>query len=234
MSKRFPWIFSILWLIILMVMLWAGFWQLGRAEEKRAINQRMTDANHHMPTHLNDWQQLNAFDHVDVIGEFAATHFLLDNQIMDGQVGYFVLSAFKTEHGMWLLINRGWHSGKPVDLDVENKRIKLEGLLGDWPRPGIQLGEQVILNQAVQHVTYLPQEQVLSMLKTRLCKHGEDNECIILPVVLKLLPDAEFGYIRKWSLPRMTAEKHQAYAIQWFTMSLVLCLAYVIFLKKLY
>ena len=233
MSKRFPWIFSILWLAVLVVMLWAGFWQLGRAEEKNEINQRMVDGYHHMPTSLNDWQQLKAFDQVGVVGEFAKTHLLLDNQIIEGQVGYFVFTAFETEQGLWLLINRGWHAGETAKLDVTSERIQIKGLVGDWPRPGIQLGEQAVMDQAVQHVTYLPQEQVFSMLKTRLCQQVADNKCIILPVVLKLSPEAEFGYIRKWSLPRMTAEKHQAYAIQWFTMSLVLCLVYAIFLKKL-
>lgn len=234
MTKRFPWIFSLLWLLILMVMLWAGFWQLGRADEKRVINQRMADGLHHTPSTWHEWQQLNAFDQVGVIGEFADTHLLLDNQIIDGQIGYHVFTAFNTEQGFWLLVNRGWHSGETSGFDVTRTRISIKGLVGDWPRPGIQLGEQSIMNQAIQHVTYLPKQQVFSMLKTRLCQQATDNECIILPVVLKLSPDADFGYKRKWSLPRMTAEKHQAYAIQWFTMSLVLCLVYVIFLKKYY
>ncbi|TDR20573.1 cytochrome oxidase assembly protein ShyY1 [Marinicella litoralis] len=215
-------------------MLWAGFWQLGRAEEKSAINVKMAEAIFKQPVNTDDWEQLSAFDSVAVTGHYANTHFLLDNQIMDGQVGHFVYSAFKTTRGIWLLINRGWVADDQQDFNATGAQVALRGLVADWPRPGVQLGEQVLENQSIQHVTYLPQAQVHGLLKQRLCSVDVGRECAILPVVLKLDPAMEQGYHRKWQLPRMTADKHQAYAVQWFTMSLVLCLIYVVFLRKIY
>ncbi len=231
--KKFPWVFTAIWLAVLSVMIWAGFWQLGRAEEKRLINQRLTNGVLKQPKTAAEWQAVAAFEKVSVSGEFHPTHLLLDNQIMAGQIGHFVFSAFRTVDGLWLLLNRGWVAKQP-DLMAPAGPQTLEALVADWPSPGVQLGEQTVANQAVQHVTYLNQEATLGMLKERLCQHMNQQECIILPRVLKLDPDMAHGFKRQWQLPRMTVEKHQAYATQWFTMSVVLCLVYGIFLRKMY
>ena len=215
-------------------MVWAGFWQLGRAEEKNAIKQKLSEGQIKQPLTPMDWRAMTAFETTAVTGRYHNMHFLLDNQIVDGRVGFFVLTAFNTENELWLLVNRGWHAEDDTDFNVSSQSVNLNGLVGNWPRPGIQLGDQEIVDSAIQHVTYLPQKPVMSMIKQRLCSQPAVNDCIILPWVLKLNPKEKFGFIRKWQLPRMTAEKHRGYAVQWFTMSLVLCVIYAIFLRKVY
>lgn len=232
--KSFPWIFSVLWLAVLSVMISAGFWQLSRAEEKRAINARMAAGEINTPKNFNDWQPLNAFDQVVVQGKYLDTHFLLDNQIMDGQVGYFVFTAFETSDSILLLINRGWTDDEQQSFTVDSEIESITALLADWPRPGIQLGEQQVENQRIQHVTYLDQQATMAVLQQRLCPQSTVENCKILPRVLKLDVGMEQGFKRHWQLPRMTVEKHRAYATQWFTMSLVLCFIYVIFIRKTY
>jgi len=232
-TKQFPWIFSALWLVILLVMLSAGFWQISRAEEKRQINVRMADGKVNLPHTPQDWQSLKAFDQVEVQGQYINTHFLLDNQIMDGQVGFFVFTAFKTIDDVLLLINRGWTKDDQQNFEVAPNSQSVKALMADWPRPGIQLGEQTINNQDVQHLTYLEQLPTTALLKQRHCQQNNADNCIILPRVLKLTVAMDHGFKRQWQLPRMTVEKHRAYAVQWFTMSLVLCF-YVIFIRKVY
>jgi len=232
--KRFPWIFSMLWLLILVIMIAAGFWQLGRAEEKRQINTRLVAGDVDSPSTLKDWEVLKAFDQVEVEGRFLSTHFLLDNQIMDGEVGFFVFSAFETQSDILLLINRGWTDDDTQSFDLDSNKVKLKALVADWPRPGIKLGEQIINNQTLQHLTYLEQEPALKLLERRHCSQSTAENCIILTQVLKLDMSTDHGFKRHWQLPRMTVEKHQAYAAQWFTMSLVLCIIYGIFIRKNY
>ena len=232
--KQFPWLFSTMWLLILLVMISAGFWQLSRAEEKRAINARLAAGEVNKPQTTQDWQPLIAFDQVQVQGKFVNTHFLLDNQIMDERVGFFVFTTFKTFDGILLLINRGWSNDDQQNFDVLPGQHKLTALLADWPRPGIQLGEQIVNNQAIQHLTYLDQQLTTDILKQRHCQQNNVEDCIILPRVLKLAVDMDHGFKRHWQLPRMTVEKHRAYATQWFTMSLVLCIIYAVFLNKTY
>lgn len=232
--NRFPWVFSVLWLAVLSVMIWAGFWQLRRADEKTAINQRLSEKQFYTPQTNTQWKQLKAFKQVRVFGHYLDTHFILDNQIMDGQIGHFIFTAFKTNNNQIVLVNRGWTDASNQSFDVDDKVEELLAAVADWPRPGFQLGEQDVQKRATQHLTYMPQEPIHQLLKDRHCRQSNTEECIILPQVLKLNPDMDSGFKRNWQLPRMTVEKHRAYAAQWFTMSVVLCLVYIIFLRKSY
>ena len=229
--KKFPWIFTLLWLGILAVMLSAGFWQLGRAEEKRQIQQRLATEQPDRPVFQQDWDKLQAFAPVSVYGRFEPVHFLLSNQIIDGQVGYFVFTAFRTSEQLLLLVNRGWVADSEQGLDVEPVDVELNGLVADWPRPGIQLGEQTLTTELKQVVTYLPEDITQQWLNRQVCA---ERPCEVLPQVMKLQADAPHGFIRKWQQPVMTPAKHQAYAVQWFTMSAVLCLVWLIFIRKHY
>ncbi|WP_223787280.1 SURF1 family protein [Marinicella meishanensis] len=232
MRRRFPWLFTALWLMIFCLMVWAGFWQLGRAEEKRVINERLADKQWLRPQTDAEWQRLQPFNRIETWGEYHPTHLLLANQIIDGQVGYFVFTAMQTQSQQWLLVNRGWQPEAALDLDIESGPQLVRGLIGDWPRPGVQLGEQTIQHQAQQTVTYLPQAPTVNLIKQRHCANQSDTKCEVLPQVLKLDPAMDHGFVRAWQLPRMTVAKHQAYAAQWFTMAVVLCLVYGLFIRK--
>jgi surfeit locus 1 family protein len=229
--KKFPWLFTLLWLGILAVMVSAGFWQLGRAEEKRQIQQRLAAEQPERPVFREDWQNLQAFAPVSIYGRFEPVHFLLSNQIIDGQVGYFAFTAFRTSEQLLLLINRGWVANHDQPLDVAPVHVELTGLVADWPRPGFQLGEQPLSDEHRQVVTYLPDDTTQQWLAAQLCA---DRPCQVLPKVMKLDAAAPHGFVRKWQQPVMTPAKHQAYAVQWFSMSAVLCLVWLIFIRKHY
>ncbi len=232
--NRFPWIFTVLWLVILSIMVTAGFWQLGRAAEKEQIKTRLLSAENMSPRGIEDWQRLHVFDQVEVTGQYLDTHFLLDNQIMNGQVGFFVFTAFRTVDGILMLVNRGWSEDDTQNFAVNDDFPKIKGLVADWPRPGIKLGQQTIKEQSIQHLTYIDEKPANELLKKRHCRVNHEENCIFTTQVLKLNADMNHGFERQWQLPRMTVEKHRAYAFQWFTMSLALCLVYMIFLKKTY
>lgn len=232
--KRFPWIFTALWLAVLSVMLWAGFWQLERAAQKESINERLADEQFQIPQTLKQWQQLVAFNRIRTTGEYLDTHLILDNQIMDGQVGHFIFTVFKTINNQIILVNRGWTDNDKQPLDVITDTQEITALVADWPRPGIQLGEQSVQQQAQQNLTYMPVEKINQLITARHCPLPSGGACAILPQVLKLDPGMAHGFERNWQLPRMTVAKHQGYAAQWFTMSLVLCFVYGLFLKKTY
>jgi cytochrome oxidase assembly protein ShyY1 len=204
---------------------------VGRAEEKRLIQQRLSAEQADRPVFIEDWDKLEAFAPVSIYGRFEPVHFLLSNQIIDGQVGYFVFTAFRTSEQLLLLVNRGWVADTEQPLDVVPVDVELNGLVADWPRPGFQLGEQPLSAEHRQVVTYLPDETTQQWLSTELCAV---RTCQILPKVMKLDATSPHGFVRKWQQPVMTPAKHQAYALQWFTMSAVLCLVWFIFIRKHY
>lgn len=212
-------------------MIWAGFWQLDRAQEKIIINQHMTAGIKQTPEAIEDWQQLDDYQPVKISGNYVNNHFFLANQFHKGQAGFNVYTVFRTDSGIWLLINRGWSVSDEIAVEVSPEATSIEGFIAAWPRPGVQLGEQEFSDKERQRVTYLPLAQTKVLLIQRLCGSAD---CRILDRVIKLSPNAEQGFVRDWQAPMMTVERHRAYAFQWFGMSLVLGFIYFIYLRKLY
>lgn len=230
-ESRFPWGFSLLWLAILLVMIWAGFWQMDRASQKEVIRQQMQSGTLVQPQNLTDWQNINNYQTIKTTGHYQDIHFILANQFHEGQVGFYVMTAFLTDNDIWLLVNRGWTASADMDISVNDNQVDLVGMLADWPRPGVQLGEQEFKNKSQQQVTYLPREQAKVFMTQQLCQR--DN-CTILNRVVKLDAEADTGFVREWQAPMMTAARHRAYAFQWFIMSLALCLIYIYYIRKTY
>lgn len=230
-SHQFPWVFTVLWLSVLLLMMWAGFWQLDRASQKDRIRQQMQSGTSEQPKTIDSWQKIKDYQNIEVTGRYHNSHFLLANQFHDGQVGLHVLTPFLTINGIWLLVNRGWVFSAGIDVTVPEQTVVLNGMMADWPRPGVQLGEQVLQDTLKQQVTYLPPEQTRVFMTRRLCQR---NGCVMLDRVVKLDAAAEHGFVRDWQAPMMTAARHRAYAFQWFTMSAALCLIFFYFMKKSY
>jgi surfeit locus 1 family protein len=50
----------------------------------------------------------------------------------------------------------------------------------------------------------------------------------LLPVILMLDPKDEYGFVREWkAVYGVPPDKHRAYALQWFTLALVLMMIYI-------
>ena len=55
----------------------------------------------------------------------------------------------------------------------------------------------------------------------------------LLPYVIRLSPESEHGYYRKWPLPGSGEDKHNGYAFQWFAFATVLFIIYFLLNIKL-
>ncbi|WP_179952105.1 SURF1 family protein [Marinicella rhabdoformis] len=233
-ERRFPWLFTALWLAIFLLMLRLGFWQLNRAEEKRELLDHLSESTPLEVTDAASVSKVPRFRTIQVKGEWdSEVAFYLENQFHDGQVGFHVYSVMSFFDGaVFALVNRGWVKQISAAKDPVTARQVWTLLQGDWPRPGVQLGEQTLTDDEKQQVTYLTEDVTKKWLKSRFCGQKNNKDCIILPFIFKLnqlMPD---GYERDWKSQMMPPEKHQAYAVQWFTMSLVLFLLYLVFLRK--
>lgn len=220
-----------MWTAVLALMVWAGFWQLGRAEEKQIINQNMAAGITLTPKSMADWHNIDDYLTIKMEGHYAPMHFFLANQFHQGQVGFNVFTPFKTNQGLWLLVNRGWTASADIKVEVDDRSRFVTGFMAAWPRPGVQLGEQEFVDQSRQEVTYLPLAKTKKLLNQKLC---ETDGCPIFDRVIKLSPQADNGFVRDWQAPMMTVARHHGYAFQWFGMSLVLSILYIIFLRKHY
>ena len=203
----------------LVLLISLGFWQLDRADEKRAIEGQIDSANSGDVKLIDSAEFLKdkEYYHVRLQGSYIGDkQFIYDNQIVDQISGYYVLTPLVLQgDSKAVLINRGFISwngrrDKLADIDIAGKltevkvqiskpvkRMELEAseLTGDFP----------VLIQALD----LDEMSAIASLD-------------FVSVVGLLSPESENGFVRQWKPYTGSIERHIGYAVQWFLMAFVL------------
>jgi surfeit locus 1 family protein len=223
-----PGLFSTLITVALLyTMVSLGFWQLDRAEFKDALQQKIEERKNLAAVDLNDLPESNAsrrYYPVKFYGEFDTQHhFLLDNKIFKGQVGYHVFTPLKINEDKIILVNRGFiKQGESrdnlPDIETPDGRILIQGLLDLAPSRALVLAENV---QETTHwpilLQYIDLNEINQMLGYQL-----------YDMVLWL--DQHQAGSLEYDLPvlNLNSAKNNGYAFQWFALSLALLLIYII------
>lgn len=211
-----------------------GFWQLTRADEKRALVTDFSDggvAAVELERVLQDGLERAArYQQVSVRGRYdPARQFLLDAMIVDGRTGYHVLTPLTLEGGAeTVLVNRGWVPGGATrgdlpDIGVDPVTRVITGRINTFAEPGVRLGEATAAGDSWPRVTLYPDRAAIaSALGTA-----------VLPRVILLDPASPAGYRRDWRPEGIGPDRHIAYAVQWFALALALAIIYgVVNLKR--
>ncbi len=221
--------FLVVFLLLLMVSL--GFWQLARYHDKKRL---MDQYHRNITAPALDWQAFlvhkPVFQAVHLAGYYVGDKtLLLDNRWYHGRLGYEVLTPFKTvEENKYLLVNRGW---VPADksrtvLPLINTPIGEQHLRGYVVIPsekGFMLGENI---ESLERWPIRIQRIIIPDV-------SRVTGLVFYPYVLHLFPDNQpVDFVREWQLVNVTPARHFAYAIQWFVMSLVLVVAYWVFVRR--
>lgn len=225
--------------LIVLAMLRLGVWQLDRADQKHTLylQQKAKSERASVPFGSLDVQNAQLqelrYTNTEVSGRYLSQGTIfIDNQVLNGQVGYQVFSPFlPTGSQTLLLVNRGW---VPVgesretapSVDTPSVPLKLLGRLNNPPaQPPMWDDDYAVAQGAVW--AYLPIEQ-----------YAAQFQFDVLPLVLELAPDQTFDAQLRvaWSgVKQNGAAKHQGYALQWFAMAaafVVLCLVLLIRSRK--
>jgi surfeit locus 1 family protein len=224
-SFLYTWLPLIVGLLLLVLFISLGNWQWQRAGEKQAILEAFEQGTeaHHRPLDLSvrSWEDLR-FQPVEFRGRYLPERqFLLDNQIRDGRVGYRVITpAVHDASGRLVLVERGWVpreaqpgqlpdvvSGLPAGRGVIRGQVYVP--FGEGYRIGAMDDGRAGWPRVVQYMDFEAM--------------GERLGGPVVPMTIRLDPDAPHGYHRDWRpvLP-MGAERHMAYAVQWYAMALAL------------
>lgn len=189
-----------------------GNWQAGRAAEKRALGAQLERSFDGPPLEIpaarvdsRDY----AMKRVAARGRFVDEHTLyLDNKLRRGRPGYEVVTPLRLD-GIHVLVNRGWlQAGKSRDAlpaaFTPREEVRVEGLaLARLPRvlePGPIARGKVRLNI---DVAAFEKETGLGLQPIVIEQHSA-------------LPD---GLLREWPRPDAGIEKHQGYALQWYSLA---------------
>ena len=211
------------------LLFWLGTWQLEREQEKILLQQEYEAKQSATPVDADsiDWRRADlAFSNVQADGEFDNAHsFLLDNRVYEGKVGYELLSPFRTDSGLELLVNRGWvaqgatRAQLPAIRDIVG-RVHIQGSVYVPLDKAFLLGEieEMVSSSGPWVLQDIDIERIAAKLETQLA-----------PYTIRLAPGSTGLEQANWQTVNMLPQKHRAYAVQWFAMLLALIIMFVYF-----
>ena len=192
-----------------------GIWQIERAAQKVSLLQEFKLQQAMLPTKFNklssEWSRVFIDGHYD-----PKKQILIDNQINKGKVGYKIFTPFYIDNKSVILVDRGWIAqGKSRnDLPEINFSSNASRVIGTltFPERGFVAGDELLTNTWPK----VSQSKSIEIVSAAFAEP-------ILNKVLVLDPGSKFAVEHIPIKPFViTPEKHYGYAIQWFTMSIVL------------
>jgi cytochrome oxidase assembly protein ShyY1 len=225
-SRRY-WLLTLIVIVGAGLCIWAGFWQMDRREQKRALNQQLVarwdmepfDLNQEaLPADLVDLQ----FRRVRVEGVFDYEHQIgLKNDFRNGAPGVNLITPLVLPDGRAILVARGW---LPIDqADPEN-----------WAHfEETTAGAVVGLIQESQTLpgASIPDTPQQTWFRVDVAAIQQQMPYELLPAFLAMLPEpgrnSDTLPIRTPPPELYDEWMHVGYTIQWFSFATIAILGYV-------
>jgi surfeit locus 1 family protein len=208
-----------------------GLWQLDRAGQKQVIHDAYLENREKWAVSLNELSE--DFDFTSQLGRaveakvsFLDRYLVLDNQPRYGRPGYLLLAAFAvdgTESSV--MVNLGWVPAPPRREQLPSFRLagsapgRILGRLAAPPAIGLLLGragDWEALAPSVYRIQTVDFTQISAWL-----------ERPALPALVEIDPDQNWGFDKTWRIPGSGAERHRAYAVQWFCFAAIAALLWL-------
>ncbi|MCJ8272954.1 MAG: SURF1 family protein [Psychrosphaera sp.] len=171
---------------------------------------------------------------VTVNGQFANPYsWLLDNKVVNGQVGYDVLLAYKpgsTEskenregRNRWLLVNMGWIKGDYANRDVLPEFVIPSGnvTLTAYVKAK-DLSAFALSDKSINH-----QQWPLRTQQVNIDTFEKQSGLNFYPFMLIASDTKKFGFTHHYQPVVMPPEKHHAYALTWFLLALAIVIVFI-------
>jgi surfeit locus 1 family protein len=204
-----------------------GQWQLRRADEKRAIEVKLTQRAAAPVLHLDATTgELGSleFRRLRLTGAFvAAWPLYLDNRPYQSRAGLYVLTPFRLAgRSDVVMVQRGWVARDPRDrehvppLTTPAGQLSIEGTLRRAPGHVMQLGQAPELRPGaiVQNLD--------------LGDFARTSGMALQPYLLEQTSDSGDGLVRDWPRPSSGIDRHLGYAFQWFALAALACVFFVV------
>jgi cytochrome oxidase assembly protein ShyY1 len=227
------WRLTLFTALLLPALLFLGFWQLDRAEEKIALAAQEAKRLATAPVPLLSLRRADPaslpFTTVEVSGYFHPEALLMkDNQLRAGRYGVDVIGLFYVPAlAQWVMLNRGWVAADPgrqslPGIAIPDADATLTARL--YLPPGKPYVLEADRFEALEF-PLLVQDLTASALRDAL---EERLAAPVYPHELRLLPDQPWGFRRDWPIMNSSPAKHRGYALQWFTMAAALLVLFVL------
>jgi surfeit locus 1 family protein len=211
-------------IIGVIAMIALGNWQLGRGNDKAALAERVRAANRDALIALSGSEVRPddvAWRRLEVRGRFEPKYaVLIDNRILRGAVGYYVMMPLKIEGSeRYVLVNRGWVAGTSSrttlpQITTPSQVVRVEGLATVPGKRYLELSNQVTDRNVWQNLTLERYRAVVPIA--------------LQPVVIQQENNIDDGLSREWNPPDLGIDKHYAYAFQWYAMAVAIVIIFLV------
>ncbi|MGL4446929.1 MAG: SURF1 family protein [Shewanella sp.] len=225
--NKFTVLLLLLTVTVFSLLIKLGLWQLARGEEKATQLAQMAARQAQLPLSypelLEKVAQKTPEDAYALTGYRLEIHaspapspiWLLDNQIYQGEVGYLAFQLLQIDAKQpWLLIELGFIGAGLVRHELPKiaplrGQLHLQGRLYQKQINPLSQTLQAEMGELIrfQNLNIVQMEQLLGQA--------------ILPVVLQPETLPSLALPHPWQPFPLSAQKHQGYALQWFTMAAV-------------
>ncbi|GGF63085.1 SURF1-like protein [Alteromonas lipolytica] len=212
-------------------MVFLGFWQLDRMEQKQhrldSIAQKYATAPMHPLDVAAQWQDIRDVP-VSFRGQVqTGMMILLDNQITNGKTGYDVLVPVVTQ-GRAILVNMGWMAAPATrdelpSLSLPTGEIQIDGVI---TQPGLN----PLIKETQQQFDRFP----LLVQQIDIPLLNQQWATALPDMVIERLssqPGLE-QLVTNWQPVVMPPQKHLGYAIQWFGLAIAAVVIFIIVLIR--
>ena len=186
----------------------AGNWQARRAEQKRLLGEQFDQALRSPPVAFVPGAQV-VHKHVAARGRFVAAHTVfLDNKVRRGRAGYEVVTPLQLAGSdRHVLVDRGWIAAPASRASLPEVRtplneIEIDGIALDRLPHALEAGAA-------------PPGKVRQNLDV--AAFAAETGLRLEPIVIEQHSDSRDGLVRDWPRPDFGIEKHESYALQWYS-----------------
>lgn len=208
------------------LLIFLGFWQLDRAEQKQRILDQYNANQQAAPAGVSDMLKATNLQYRSVWlrgGLDASRRIILDNRVKNGRPGYEILEAMTvTGLASKVLVNRGWvqaslNRNQLPEIKAVNGVVQLRGALYQT-LGGYRLDDGIgRVGEWPARVGWISAARAEELFGER-----------FFPYQLRLDQDSPGALQTGWATVSVQPAKHTGYAVQWFVMALVLLIMTII------
>lgn len=227
-------------LVVLILLVNLGLWQLRRLEERRSLNENITAAMNQPALPLTgepvDPAELH-FRHVEVTGVFDnAAAIAIRNQLLGDQPGLHLVTPLRINGSeMAVLVDRGWIPRGASD--PEPASLAAYDFSGEVTIEGIAYQTQTRPSSLSPLDPPLKEGQtrLVAWFRVDIDRIQEQVPYPLLPIFIRQIPPPN---LPADALPqpdsgiRLDEGPHLGYAIQWFSFAAILIVTYGLFLRQ--
>jgi cytochrome oxidase assembly protein ShyY1 len=229
-SFRFRLLPFVAMLVVAAIGISLGQWQLRRAAEKEAVEQRISEREKEPPLRLEGVAASPAdadaleFRQVVLRGEFLPNWTIyLDNRPHAGKPGFHVITPLKIAgSNRHILVARGWIARDVADrsripaIATPAGVVEVTGSVRRHAGRLLQLGQPAPLKPGA----------IVQNLDAAQLAQASGLE--IEPFIVEQTSEAPDGLVRDWPRPSLGIDRHLGYAFQWFALAATAFLFFVV------